>query len=143
LLTICFAPSLSDSFIFLTLTRLVVVLKFINFRFALSPPLGDFHLQLLLQPPKEAEAHLLTRRFKGSGPRTKFPVRVHEMCVRLVDLGARRGLRFVQAVTQVVEPRLHLLGALVGETGRRPRKFGLGLLKGKCALGPFLSVLVI
>jgi hypothetical protein len=29
--------------IFLTLTRLVVVLKFINFRFALfTPPLGDF-----------------------------------------------------------------------------------------------------
>jgi hypothetical protein len=40
---ICFAPSLSDSFIFLTLTRLVVVLKFVNFRFALfTPPLGDF-----------------------------------------------------------------------------------------------------
>jgi hypothetical protein len=37
-------PSLSDSFIFLTLTWLVVVLKFINFRFALfTPPLGDFH----------------------------------------------------------------------------------------------------
>jgi hypothetical protein len=45
LLMICFAPSLSDSFIFLTLTRLVVVLKLINFRFALfsPPPLGDFH----------------------------------------------------------------------------------------------------
>jgi hypothetical protein len=44
LLTICCAPSLSDSFIFLTLTRLVVVLKFINFRFTLfTPPLGDFH----------------------------------------------------------------------------------------------------
>jgi hypothetical protein len=43
LLTICFAPSLSDSFIFLTLTRLVVVLKFVNFRFTLfTPPLGDF-----------------------------------------------------------------------------------------------------
>jgi hypothetical protein len=42
---ICFSPSLSDSFIFLTLTRLVVVLKFINFRFALfNPPLGDFQL---------------------------------------------------------------------------------------------------
>jgi hypothetical protein len=41
---IWFAPFLSDSFLFLTLTRLVVVLKFINFRFALfTPPLGDFH----------------------------------------------------------------------------------------------------
>jgi hypothetical protein len=33
------ALSLSDSFIFLTLTRLVVVLKFINFRFTLFTPL--------------------------------------------------------------------------------------------------------
>jgi hypothetical protein len=32
-------------FIFLTLTWLVVVLKFINFRFALfTPPLGDFQV---------------------------------------------------------------------------------------------------
>jgi hypothetical protein len=37
-LAICFAPSLSDSFIFLTLTRLVVVIKFVNFRFALFTP---------------------------------------------------------------------------------------------------------
>jgi hypothetical protein len=38
-----FSPFLSDSFIFLTLTWLVVVLKFVNFRFALfTPPLGDF-----------------------------------------------------------------------------------------------------
>jgi hypothetical protein len=50
LLAICFSPSLSDSFIFLTLTRLVVVLKFIKFRFALfTPPLGDFHqLQIVI-----------------------------------------------------------------------------------------------
>jgi hypothetical protein len=35
--------SLSDSFLFLMLTRLVVVLKFVNLRFALfTPPLGDF-----------------------------------------------------------------------------------------------------
>jgi hypothetical protein len=44
LLAICFAPSLADSFIFLTLTRLVVVFIFENFSFALfTPPLGDFH----------------------------------------------------------------------------------------------------
>jgi hypothetical protein len=43
-LTICFAPSLADSIIFLTLTRLVVVFIFENFNFALfTPPLGDFH----------------------------------------------------------------------------------------------------
>jgi hypothetical protein len=39
------APSLSDSLLFLTLTRLVVVFIFVNFSFALftPPPLGDFH----------------------------------------------------------------------------------------------------
>jgi hypothetical protein len=43
LLAICFAPSLADSIIFLTLTRLVVVFIFVNFSFALlTPPLGDF-----------------------------------------------------------------------------------------------------
>jgi hypothetical protein len=42
-LGICFASSLSDSFIFLTLTRLVVVFIFVNFSFALfTPPLGDY-----------------------------------------------------------------------------------------------------
>jgi hypothetical protein len=41
---ICFAPSLSDSLSFLTLTRLVVVFIFVNFSFALfTPPLGNFH----------------------------------------------------------------------------------------------------
>jgi hypothetical protein len=45
LLAICFAPSLADSIIFLTLTRLVVVIIFENFSFAIfTPPLGDFHL---------------------------------------------------------------------------------------------------
>jgi hypothetical protein len=40
---ICFSPSLADSFIFLTLTRLVVVFIFVNFSFALfTPPLGDY-----------------------------------------------------------------------------------------------------
>jgi hypothetical protein len=43
-LGICFAPSLADLFIFLTLTRLVVVFIFVNFSFALfTPPLGDYH----------------------------------------------------------------------------------------------------
>jgi hypothetical protein len=44
-LGICFVPSLADLFIFLTLTRLVVVFIFVNFSFALfTPPLGDFQL---------------------------------------------------------------------------------------------------
>jgi hypothetical protein len=38
LLAICFAPSLADSFIFLTITRLVVVIIFENFSFALFTP---------------------------------------------------------------------------------------------------------
>jgi hypothetical protein len=43
-LAICFAPPLADSIIFLTLTRLAVVINFVNFSFALfTPPLGDFH----------------------------------------------------------------------------------------------------
>jgi hypothetical protein len=51
---ICFVPSLSDSFIFLTLTRLLVVIKFVNFRFALfTPPLGDF--QLVSEPGASLE----------------------------------------------------------------------------------------
>jgi hypothetical protein len=37
-LAICFAPSLTDSIIFLTLTRLVVVFIFVNFSFALFTP---------------------------------------------------------------------------------------------------------
>jgi hypothetical protein len=45
LIAICFAPSLADSIIFLTLTRLVVVIIFENFSFALfTPTLGDYHL---------------------------------------------------------------------------------------------------
>jgi hypothetical protein len=48
LLAICFAPSLADSFIILTLTRLVVEFIFVNFSFALfTPPLGDFQLHVL------------------------------------------------------------------------------------------------
>jgi hypothetical protein len=39
LLEICFAPSLADSFLFLTLTRLVVVFIFVKFSFALFTPL--------------------------------------------------------------------------------------------------------
>jgi hypothetical protein len=60
-LAICFAPSLADSFIFLTLTRLVVVFIFVNFSFALfTPPLGDYQHPVCShddggsQPPTEA-----------------------------------------------------------------------------------------
>jgi hypothetical protein len=43
----CVAPSLADSILFLTLTRLLVVFIFVNFSVALfTPPLGDYHLIL-------------------------------------------------------------------------------------------------
>jgi hypothetical protein len=46
-LAICFAPSLADLIILLTLTWLVVVYNFVNFSFALfTPPLGDFQYQV-------------------------------------------------------------------------------------------------
>jgi Ca2+/Na+ antiporter len=48
-LVICFAPSLADSILFLTLTRLVVVFIFVNFSFALfTPPLGDYQVPLVV-----------------------------------------------------------------------------------------------
>jgi hypothetical protein len=51
LLAICFPLSLADSIIFLTLTRLVVVINFVNFSFALfTPPLGDYQHCLPADP---------------------------------------------------------------------------------------------
>jgi hypothetical protein len=69
----------------------------------------------------------LVGRVEGGGPRTQLPVRVHELRMRPLDLRTRRGLGFVHVVAQATEPRLQLLGELAGETGLRPRKFGLGL----------------
>jgi hypothetical protein len=59
-LAICFAPSLADLIIFLTLTRLVVVFIFKNFSFALftPPPLGDFHRVLELIDDKLDQVNL-------------------------------------------------------------------------------------
>jgi hypothetical protein len=55
---ICFAPSLADSFIFLTLTRLVVVFIFENFSFALfTPPLGDYQSPSVLE---SSLTHMMT-----------------------------------------------------------------------------------
>jgi hypothetical protein len=48
-LAICFYALSRTRIIFLTLTRLVVVINFVNFSFALfTPPLGDFHLSYQL-----------------------------------------------------------------------------------------------
>ena len=66
-------------------------------------------------------------RVEGGGPRTQLPVRVHELRMRPLDLRARRGLGFVHAVAQAVEPRLQVLSVLAGETVFYPRKLGIGL----------------
>jgi hypothetical protein len=89
-----------------------------------------------MQPSEEAEAHLLTGRIKGSGPRTKLPVRVHELCMRPVDLCASRGLCFVQANAQAAVARFRLLSALASETGLRTCKFGLSLCSPRLSAGP-------
>jgi hypothetical protein len=52
-----FSPSLSDSIIFLTLTRLVVVLKVYKFQICIftPPPLGDF--QFVSKPGTSLESN--------------------------------------------------------------------------------------
>jgi hypothetical protein len=59
--------SLADSFIFLTLTRLVVVIIFENFSFALftPPPLGDFQGGGFDRSPAGDE---IPQRFSAVGP---------------------------------------------------------------------------
>jgi hypothetical protein len=83
--------------------------------------------QLLLQPLKEAEVHLLAGRFEEGGPRTLLPVRIHELRVRPLNLRARQGLGFIHAAAKAAELRPQLLGTLAGETGLCPRKFSVGL----------------
>jgi hypothetical protein len=76
---------LSDSIIFLTLTRLVVVIKFVNFRFALfTPPLGDF------QAPRIPEAE----QFRVILPGAPDTVRWHTGQSGAPDQGSLR-LSFV------------------------------------------------
>jgi hypothetical protein len=68
-LAICFAPSLADSIIFLTLTRLVVVIIFENFSFALfTPPLGDFQnlWEQIRRPPSNLKTHVLNVKFDST-----------------------------------------------------------------------------
>jgi hypothetical protein len=47
---------------------------------------GRERLQLLLQPPEEAEAHLFARFVKRGSSHAQLAVRVHEQRVRSVDL---------------------------------------------------------
>jgi hypothetical protein len=63
-LAICFYALSRTRIIFLTLTRLVVVINFVNFSFALfTPPLGDFHpLMYCALPPFEPPDGVHQRR---------------------------------------------------------------------------------
>jgi hypothetical protein len=71
-----------DSIIFLTLTRLIVVINFVNFSFALftPPPLGDFHQPVV--------------------PRRRPPARVAEHQRELERRGQRGGRRLARARTR-------------------------------------------
>jgi hypothetical protein len=69
----------------------------------------------------------LAGHVEGGGTRTQLPVRVHELRMRPRDLRARRGLGFIRAMAQAVEPCLQILGALAGETALRLCKLGIGL----------------
>jgi hypothetical protein len=65
-LAICFAPSLADLIIFLTLTRLVVVINFVNFSFTLfTLPLDDFQRARLLGPSGRKPKHGPAIRFSN------------------------------------------------------------------------------
>jgi hypothetical protein len=81
------------------------------------------HLQLLLQLPEKAEAHLLTRCIKGGRARTKLLVRVHEQRTRSVHPCAGRGLCLVQIATKV--PVVRLCSTLEGKTSLGARKFDI------------------
>jgi hypothetical protein len=75
---------------------------------------GREQLQLLLQPPEEAEAHLFTGFVEGGGSRTKLTVRIHEQRVCSVEPSKGGGLRFVHIAAQTSQPRLHIGGTLEG-----------------------------
>jgi hypothetical protein len=78
-LAICFAPSLADSIIFLTLTRLVVVINFVNFSVTLfTPPLGDFHLPLHLSQRCPLHHHRASRLLEETLTETT-PVAIQAM----------------------------------------------------------------
>jgi hypothetical protein len=107
---------------------------------------GREYQQFLLQPLKEAKAHLSVGHLEVSSPRTQLVVRVHELCARPLNLRARGGLGLVHAAAQSVVPHFPFLGALAGETSLRPRQFGLRLRSlrlgdGLVGLPPFLHQL--
>jgi hypothetical protein len=87
---------------------------------------GREQLQLLLQPSEEIEAHLFAGFVKGHGSRTELTVRLHEQCVRSIDLSAGGGLCPVHVAAQTSLPQLRVSGALEGKTGLGAGSLGLG-----------------
>jgi hypothetical protein len=78
---------------------------------------GRERLQLLLQPPEEAEAHLFAGFVKRGGSRAKLMVHVHEQRMRSVDPNVGGGLHLVNATAQALQPRLCVGGALESKAG--------------------------
>jgi hypothetical protein len=112
-LAICFAPSLADSFIFLTLTRLVVVFIFVNFSFALftPPPLGDYQCGA----PSRSSCWEMGRSSTTATPRASSSDAFPSPKARSSYKRYTRGL---VAITQHLEPLLETPSDKVS-TGRR------------------------
>jgi hypothetical protein len=129
--------SLSDSFIFLTLTRLVVVIKFINFRFTLfTPTLGDFQIlpTIIASAPPRAVAKCLAPLGASTETVMDFlglsivpETVVHGGCPLLGMRGMHRGLPleargpWLEARRGPPEPRGQTLGLLDHRAFQKPR----------------------
>jgi hypothetical protein len=126
-LAICFAPSLSDLIIFLTLTRLVVVINFINFSFALfTPPLGDFHVATPATSPGTMAAPMEGSAWEACpmATRAAWAPRSRASCAEASQLAWRYAALAAEAGT-----------VLRAFRGARPAEPCLRLLKGKGKAG--------
>jgi hypothetical protein len=87
---------------------------------------GRERLQLLLQPPEEAEAHLFAGFVKRGGSHAELTVHVNEQRVRSVDPSAGGGLCPVNITAQALQPRLRIDSALEGKAGLGAGSLDLG-----------------
>jgi hypothetical protein len=95
-LAICFPPSLVDSIIFLMLTRLVVVIIFENFSFALfTPPLGDY--QSLVQEASPARRGYADLGCQGTGRLPQRRTLVAPSAIYILSLGPHVGAQYLCA----------------------------------------------
>jgi hypothetical protein len=63
-------------------------------------------LQLLLQPPEKAKAHLFARHVKRGGSRAELALRIHKQRVRPFNPSASGGLRLLGVAVQALQPQL-------------------------------------